>query len=389
MSARVPPASFFGAVSTDEFLTSYWKKKPLMVRGAWPGFTSPLSVTQLFALAERDDAECRLILERGGAYPWEALFGPFDAGELEALPATHWTLLIQELDRLVPETARLLDALPFLPNWRFDDVMVSYAVDKGGVGAHIDEYDVFLLQGLGRRKWSIDSTPVEEEALIPDLDVRMLANFRPTEAWILQPGDMLYLPPRIAHHGVAEGPCMTYSIGCRAPSEADILSAFLQDRLETASEVPFSDAGTDEGKTPGSVHESVKQFARATLHAALGSDLELNRWLGRYLSRSSRGYLPEEPENAMTREGLILRLRKGDRLRTMAVSQLLYDILSDGRVAVYAGGEEYLLDAGLERAVEQLTGRQGFAVASGDDLPDAFVDLALELVNAGFLVFSD
>jgi 50S ribosomal protein L16 3-hydroxylase len=205
------------------FLRRHWHRKPLLLRQAFPGFAGLLSPRELMRLAGRDDAQSRLVLRRGRR--WELRHGPFTAADFRALPPRDWSLLVQEVNHFIPEAERLLRAFHFIPRARLDDVMVSYAPDGGGVGPHFDSYDVFLLQGPGRRRWRISAQ--QDRELAPGAALRILRRFRPEREWVLEPGDMLYLPPRYAHDGVAVGECMTCSIGFRAPSHRELVSGFL------------------------------------------------------------------------------------------------------------------------------------------------------------------
>ncbi|HET6567122.1 MAG TPA: cupin domain-containing protein, partial [Rhodothermales bacterium] len=260
------PVPLLGGLSPADFLAEYWQKKPLLVRGALPDFESPVSPEDLAGLACEPDVSARLILERGGDYPWQLRHGPFDEQDFADLAPTHWTLLVSEVDRWVPEVAALLDRFRFIPSWRIDDVMISYAPAEGGVGAHVDNYDVFLLQAKGQRRWQIGAGPVQEENLVPDIDIRMLRDFEPEEEWLLAPGDLLYLPPRIAHHGVAVGDCMTYSIGFRAPSYQDILTGFLSYLAEQVDPLArYSDPDLKPQLHPGEIGPSALGKVRALL----------------------------------------------------------------------------------------------------------------------------
>ena len=381
------PQSIFGDISVDQFLTEFWQKKPLFVRGAWPGFYSPVNQESMIGLACREDAESRIIIEQGGSYPWEALFGPFEPEDFNELPNSHWTLLVQEVDRLIPEISHLLDALPFLSNWRFDDIMVSLAANGGGVGAHIDEYDVFLFQGEGSRLWQIDANPVSEEVLIPDLDVRILANFTPTHEWTVEQGDLLYLPPRFAHYGVAVGSCITYSIGCRTPSGSDLVSAFLEHYLSTrAGTSPFKEDSTSTDAAVGLVHPNIKSFARETLLDMIENESFIDRWLGRYLSKPGRGNAPDPPESTVDHTRLNDHLRTGGVIRTVAPSQVLFDLLESGDLILYAGGSEYTVHPDLASVLERLTGRSGLRLDDANSLSEypEFIQLVVALINEGF-----
>ncbi|GMQ81503.1 MAG: cupin domain-containing protein [Rhodothermia bacterium] len=378
------PESLFGEITVEEFLRDYWQKRSLLVRSAWPQFLSPLEPEDLIQLAQRDDADSRLILREGGDYKWEARFGPFDEDEITGLRESDWTLLIQEVDRMIPEVSALLQSVPFLHNWRIDDIMVSYATDGGGVGAHIDNYDVFLIQGIGKRKWEIEGEPVEDEELLPDLDVRILSHFEPTDTWILEPGDMLYLPPRIAHRGTAVGDCLTYSIGCLAPSKNDLVSAFVENLFEAGiDETPFSGREKSGEFDSGLISTELKEFARKAVSESMQETEGFNRWLGRYLSRSSRGWLPPVPESVITSEELRERLEEGAHVRASVVSMVMYDQLPDGSLMLFAGGEEYAVDAKYASILARLTGRQGLAL---ERLPqdEAFTNVIVDLINQGF-----
>jgi len=208
------------------FLREYWQKKPLLIRGAFPRFADPLAPNDLAGLACDEHALARLVSHDPKRDRWTSRNGPFREGDFTRLPARNWTLLVQDVDKWDADVAALLDRFGFLPQWRIDDVMVSYAVDGGSVGAHVDQYDVFLLQGLGRRRWRISTDARAPKDFREDAEIKLLRKFRPTHEWTLESGDMLYLPPGVPHHGVAAGECLTYSIGMRAPSMGELLVDF-------------------------------------------------------------------------------------------------------------------------------------------------------------------
>ncbi|MFZ1341968.1 cupin domain-containing protein [Thiothrix eikelboomii] len=222
-----------GSLSVEKFLADYWQQKPLLIRQAFPQFQSPLSPDELAGLACDTDT-ARLVLEKGGKTPWEVRHGPLRKKDLAKLPSTHWTLLVNDIEKLLPEFAEIIEPFRFIPDWRIDDLMISYAVEGGSVGPHVDAYDVFLLQARGQRRWQISAQPCAADNFIPDIDLRIMQSFTAEEEWVLEPGDMLYLPPDLPHYGVALGECMTYSIGFRAPSRADLLEDLLGHLLEQA-----------------------------------------------------------------------------------------------------------------------------------------------------------
>jgi len=217
----------------DDFLANYWQKKPLLVRQALPGFETVLSPEELAGLACEQGVHSRLIIEKDAAQPWQLRYGPFQETDFTSLPDTHYSLLVSECEKWMPELQDLVTQFSFIPRWRIDDLMISYAPEHGSVGPHIDEYDVFLIQANGQRRWAIIDEAQQDPALIADLDLAIMREFNEDRAWILEPGDMLYLPPRIAHHGVAVGDgCMTYSVGFRAQTAGDVMDSFLFEASE-------------------------------------------------------------------------------------------------------------------------------------------------------------
>lgn len=234
LNERFLLSDFFNSgLSQQQFLEQYWQKKPLLIRQAFPGFESPVTPEELAGLACESEIESRLIEEQAqGGTAWQVRCGPLSEDMFAGLPATHWTMLVQDVDKHLPELQYLLDPFRFIPDWRRDDLMISYAPEHGSVGPHTDGYDVFLLQAMGERRWQVGDQPIVQPKLIDGLDVQILAEFLPNQTWDLQPGDMLYLPPHFAHHGVALNDCMTFSIGFRAPTRVDMLDAVINSMLE-------------------------------------------------------------------------------------------------------------------------------------------------------------
>ncbi|WP_428353243.1 cupin domain-containing protein [Methyloprofundus sp.] len=224
---------FNTGLSQQQFLQQYWQKKPLLIRQAFPQFESPVSAEELAGLACEPEIESRLIEETGlDDSAWQVTMGPLSENDFARLPESHWTLLVQDVDKHLPELQYLLEPFSFIPEWRRDDLMISYATESGSVGPHTDAYDVFLLQAMGTRRWQFGDLPVHGAKLIDGLELQILAEFTPDQSWDLQPGDMLYLPPHFAHHGVAIDECMTYSFGFRAPSSVDMLDTLVNTLLE-------------------------------------------------------------------------------------------------------------------------------------------------------------
>ncbi len=285
------PLTHLGDIDVDTFLRDYWQQKPLLIRQAFPGFESPLDPDELAGLALEEEIESRIILEQGNT-PWELRCGPFTEADFAQLPDANWTLLLQAVDHYIPELTDLLESFRFLPDWRLDDIMASYAVTGGSVGPHFDQYDVFLLQGSGQRHWQLGQACGPDASLRPETALSILRDFHAAEEYVLEPGDMLYLPPRLAHWGTAlDDDCITYSIGFRAPSHSEILEGLLQDALHQLTEFDrFSDAGRRTPDNPGLIDDqSIEQLLtlwRAQIQRDAAGD-----WLGRYMTRAK---YPEE-----------------------------------------------------------------------------------------------
>ncbi len=275
----------FSHFDAKAFLRDHWQKKPLLIRDPWSAWHNPLSPDELAGLACEDDVESRLIAQSQDQ--WELEHGPLPETRFAELGRAPWTLLVQAVDSHVPEVAALRTAFSFIPDWRIDDVMVSYASDGGGVGPHFDQYDVFLIQGLGQRRWQIGGLCDETTALSPHDDLRLLADFEPTDEWVLEPGDMLYVPPRFAHNGVAVGEnCMTYSIGFRAPSRAELIAHFCDHVLDSLDD---DDRYTDPDLTlqddPGIVSEEAIDRLHAMVREKMDDRQEFARWFRRHVRR--------------------------------------------------------------------------------------------------------
>ncbi|HEX7865340.1 MAG TPA: cupin domain-containing protein [Variovorax sp.] len=285
------PLPLLGGLSAAQFMRRYWQKKPLLVRQAIPEMVPPIERSALFALAEREDVESRLI--RHGRAGWSLKHGPLARRALPPLKQPAWTLLVQGVDLHHEGVHELLRQFRFLPDARLDDLMISYASDTGGVGAHFDSYDVFLLQAQGRRRWSIGKQ--SDLRLQPGVPLKILENFEPEQTFVLEPGDMLYLPPRYAHDGVAVGDdCMTCSIGLRSSALGE-LGADLLARMAQAYAEDLEDAGPAElaryrdpaqpaVDAPGAMPAALQGFARKAIEAALRDPDAIDRALGESLT---------------------------------------------------------------------------------------------------------
>lgn len=285
------PFSILGDISAEHFLADYWQKKPLLVRNAIGNFEPPIAGDELAGLALEPEVESRLIV----GSDWHMTEGPLTEAQFAGLPEKQWTLLVQAVDLWIPEVSALLDRFRFLPPWRIDDIMVSYAADGGGVGPHFDYYDVFLLQGSGRRKWQIGQTCDHNSALVDHPNLKILADFSVTDEWILEPGDMLYIPPKVAHWGTAIGACTTFSIGFKSPSATEMLDDLATELLSRGSEPTFL---TDPPLTPQMATENIdpayiKQI-RTLLLETLNDETMLTEWFAQYMTQPKYPMLLDE-----------------------------------------------------------------------------------------------
>lgn len=260
----------------EAFLARYWQRKPLLIRQAVPAFETPISADELAGMAMEEAVESRIIEKRDER--WQLHHGPFSEQDFQR--DTPWTLLVQAVDHYIPEVAQLRKLVDFLPQWRVDDVMASFAVDGGSVGPHYDNYDVFLLQGEGSRRWRLGQFCDADSPLLPHDTLRILRDFECSEEYLLEPGDILYVPPGIAHWGVAEGECTTFSIGFRAPRLNDLVSRWADSLLqELDPELFYSDSNIEPASRAGEIRPRDLERVLAQVQAALDQGTS-NHWFG-------------------------------------------------------------------------------------------------------------
>jgi 50S ribosomal protein L16 3-hydroxylase len=276
-------------MDSREFIQHYWQKKPCVLRNAIPGFETILSPEELAGLACEEDVHCRLVIEKGGEHPWQLRYGPFREQDFLDLPESHYSLLVSECEKWIPELGDLVDQFRFIPDWRIDDLMISYAPAGGSVGAHVDEYDVFLLQAMGSRRWQYNETRLAHAPVIEGLELAILKDFTPAREIVLNPGDILYLPPGLAHHGVALEPCMTYSIGFRAPTAVQAIESFaLEYELEAVEVERYRDAELEIDRHPAEITDIEIERFRNMVTALLDNSPDLWRHaIGKMLSDSA------------------------------------------------------------------------------------------------------
>jgi len=369
------------------FLRDYWQKKPLLIRSAWRSWSNPIEPDELAGLACEEEVESRLVTKEGG--DWKVEHGPFAEERFRRLGEQGWTLLVQAVDQYVPEVAALLEPFRFVPNWRIDDVMVSYAADGGGVGPHFDQYDVFLVQGLGRRRWRIGQHCDRDSALLPHDDLRLLADFEVGEEWILEPGDTLYVPPGIAHEGVAVGgDCMTYSIGFRAPSRGDLIAHWSEHLLgEMQDEDRYSDPDLRAQDNPGEIDPA----AIAKLHAMATEKMidrdSFARWFGRYSSAPKYPDLDWRPETPIAIGEMRERLAGDPRLRRNQASRFSFIRQEGGPLLLFADGECFECSDETAAFAEQLCAGDRVTIDRGLAKSEPAMALVVKLFNQGSLGF--
>jgi 50S ribosomal protein L16 3-hydroxylase len=296
-----------GGLTVNEFLRDYWQKKPLLIRQAFPAFGGLLDPQQLIALACTEDVQARLVTQRRGKF--ELRQAPFEPEDLDKLGKDKWTVLVQGVNHYLPEAAALLKHFAFIPHARLDDLMVSYAPKGGGVGPHFDSYDVFLLQGSGHRRWQISAQA--DRSLIEGAPLRILRDFKVEQEWVLEAGDMLYLPPHYAHNGIAEDDCMTYSIGFRTPAYQELAEQFLvylQDRMEVDG--MYADPDLKTQRHPSEISAAMLQQTEQAIKQVRWDKEEIANFLGCYLSEPKPHIFFDAPERPLSLAKFRLAIQK-------------------------------------------------------------------------------
>ncbi|MCS4233557.1 cupin domain-containing protein [Stenotrophomonas sp. BIGb0135] len=345
------------------FLRDYWQKRPLLIRAAFPDFQTPVQPEDLAGLACEETALARLITHDRATDGWTVRSGPFQEEEFPGMPDHDWTLLVQDVDKWDPDVRALIGHFDFLPRWRMDDVMISFAATGGSVGAHVDQYDVFLLQAHGHRRWQIDASESTKGKRPPldfrdDVELKLLRRFKPTHDWVLAPGDMLYLPPNVPHNGVAEDPCLTFSFGMRAPASAELISDYLDTLIEGADEsIRYQDPDLTLPEDPNEIDVVAMNRVVDALNAIRMNDPDkLGDWFGRFITtyRAAGEVMPGgEP---VPREEIEAALAAGLDLQRHPWARMAWRRAKRG-ASLYCSGLEFALpvkDAQVLAATEQL-----------------------------------
>ena len=384
------PLTHVGELTVGEFLADYWQQKPVCIRKGIAFQEALIAVDELAGLALEPEVESRLIENRGDLKDWQVIHGPLTEDDFNKERDFPWTLLVQGVDCFVPEVHDFLAKFRFLPSWRVDDLMISYATKGAGVGAHYDRYDVFLIQGEGQRQWQIGQTCNENSALMAHDHLSLLADFELSEEFILNPGDMLYIPPLLAHKGVAMSDvCVTYSVGFRSPSHGDVLTTFADERsMDISADLRIKDHGfaANSGEISAADVEGLMQLMRDQI-----TPENVAQWFGKHSTEAKHPGL-DMAEEAMDLAELdsiindaygVLRVSEGVRLA--------YTWQGDGGLTLFVQGDALPCPPDATAFVEAIANQWLIAV---DDLAplvkkDAAKAMLLILHNQGYLYFAD
>ena len=391
MSNQNQAIALLGHISPAQFLSEFWQKKPLLIRNAIVNFKGLLSANDLAGLSCEDDVQARIVLHNKTAKknPWQVLDGPFDDDTFKNLPQQDWTLLVQSLNHHLPEAASLLGQFNFIPHARLDDLMVSYAPDGGGVGPHFDSYDVFLLQGIGQRLWRVSEQ--HDLSLVDNAPLKILSRFVSNQEYVLEAGDMLYLPPHVAHWGIAIGDCMTYSIGFRAPKSQELgfeFLGFMQDKIQLNG--IYRDPDLILQANPSEISSAMVDQVNTMLKAITWNDVDVAEFLGVYLSEPKPNVVFEPPQTISLAK-FIQHLEKKPILLALKSLMLCY------KNQFFINGERMIASLELLPSMQILADERALNLSkvsvsksnlSGDDLASLYIVLH-QYYLAGYLTFKN
>ncbi len=368
-------------IDVNTFLRDYWQKKPLLIKGGLVDFQPDITPDDLAGLACEEDIESRIVIEHGET-PWQLLRGPFSDETFADLPESHWTLLVQSVDIYHPDVANLLDAFRFIPNWRLDDVMISFAVQGGSVGPHFDQYDVFLVQGSGTREWQVGLVCDANSPRIKGTPLHILAGFTATDVHVCEAGDILYIPPGYSHFGIAQQECMTFSVGFRAPSLGQLLDQFAHHvGAQSDANQRFTDSDRTLGAA-GAIQSSDIATVRHLISSALADDAAIAGWFGRFMTECKHPIeLLDEPLQANEVAGYLSEFE----LTFVEGSRLAY-FEDKGVFTLFANGEIATCPNTPIELQKRLADRENEAFMRLKESPEEYAQLIANLVNVG--VFS-
>lgn len=377
-----------GELSPEEFLKNYWQKKPLVIRQAFPDFESPITAEELAGLSCEQDVNSRIVVEHGEDHPWQAIYGPMDDGVFARMPETHWTLLVNDVEKLLPELAWIVDQFRFIPEWYLDDLMISYAPEGGSVGPHMDLYDVFILQAQGHRRWQINTQSVADDNQVAETNLRIQKDFIVEQEWLMEPGDIIYIPPGVSHHGVASDDCLSFSIGFKASSHADLVNDFIgYITRELSPKLTFQYNNLKLQQNSAEITDSALDNVREIFNQYLKPDNpELKRWFGRYSSDNRTDLQQPHEDKIENIKQLKKYIENGDRLIRHPASRFAFT-QNNSEAILFIDGEDY--DVSLEFATHLCQQRNVNLSELLQICNHGEQDLLIELYNQGKLYLAD
>ncbi len=371
-----------GKFSTQQFLEEYWQKRPCLIRQAIPDFKSLLDGDDLAGLACEEMTESRLVSGTYEAQDWNVSNGPFGESDFAALADANWTLLVQDVEKHYAPLQALMQQFSFIPQWRIDDLMISFAATGGSVGPHVDQYDVFLLQAEGKRLWQIACS--FEPELLQDCPLNVLKRFHPEQEWVLEPGDMLYLPPNVAHHGIALEPGMTWSVGSRAPSAADLLQGLGEWLAYSENEGGrYADPGLKPPARAGEINREALQNLRKLMISGIGENQNLDNYLAAFMSRFRLAHDPMPPPALISPEELANELVNGAGLFRNPWTRLCW-VESPTGARLYAAGQSYDCSAWLAETLCEWEKPR----VRVEELDRASLDTLTKMINSGHFLLT-
>ena len=385
IEVRATPTQMLG-MPAAKFLREYWQKKPLLIRQAFPDFVTPVEPEDLAGLACEDGVLARLVEHDKANDAWQVRHGPFEEDVFPALPHHDWTLLVQDVDKWDADIRALIERFAFLPRWRIDDIMISFAATGGSVGAHVDQYDVFLLQAKGHRRWQIDAGANPPLEFRNDVELKLLRQFTPTHDWVLAPGDLLYLPPGVPHHGVAEDPCLTFSLGMRAPSAAELLGDYCDSLAADAPDaLRYADPDLQPAKDGYEIDDAaMHRVVEALRQLRMDDPDRFGDWFGGFITTYRSAVQPAPADTPRPRIEMEWDLSQGACLLRHPWSRMAWRRAhaKGAGARLYAGGSQYPMpvrDAKRLAAAERVDG------ALYESLGREGRDAVFALLDAGHL----
>ncbi len=390
--AKAQPLAFLGGLTAEEFLAEYWQKKPLFVKNAFPNFEDPLSADEIAGLAFEAFIPSRFIFEEGGERPWQLKMGPATEEDFASLKDKKWMLVVNDVEKNLPELKAITAPFQFISNWRLDDLQVSLGEDEGNVGAHWDDYDVFLIQGMGQKKWQISYAPVSEDDFMKGVDIRLIENFKADEEWIVEPGDMLYLPPRIGHYGVNIGRSVTWSVGFRAPKHQEMFRDFIEMKFdEIAEDARYSDPDKKVSVNYGELSDDAIDRVVKVIEEGLRTNRDdIAKWFGTFITEPKMYQSPELLEEKLSVDDLIEFLDDGGALEVHPGLTCIHRQIGQEHY-LFAGGHSYVLPCDQSGLIQVMMNAEfldfeDLEAYLGSDIERQFIT---QLVNEGVLIMEE